>query len=145
MKKIITSLIILMILSSCMVPQSDYDKLKLENESLKSSNDRLDTLNLELRKKIEIIDDENERIEQKKSEISLHSEEEALRLIEDYYRFYYANKIYRNPQLRRIDDNKFRVSLEECINKEGFKENNMFWDSQLLTIEINNNNKYKVY
>ncbi len=153
MKKIITSLIILfLLLSSCIVPKSDNDKLKLDNENLKLeneklqlSNNQLDTLTQQLSKKLELIDIENERIKQKKLEISLHTENEALRSLEDYYKFYYANKVYRNPQLRRIDDNKFKVSLEECINKEGFKEVDNFWDSRVLTIEINNNGTYKVY
>lgn len=144
MRRIITGIIVLSLLSSC-IPRSDYDKLKLENEDLKSSNKRLENSVQQLTKELELIDIENEKIESKKRETSFHTEEEALKIIEDYYKFYYANKIYRNPQLRRIDNNKFRISLEECSNKADFKENDFFWNSRVLTIEIDNNGTYKVY
>jgi hypothetical protein len=127
-----------------MVPQSNYDELKSENEGLKSLNQKLETLNENLRNRLDVIDFKNREIEQAKLKISLHTEEEALRLIEDYYKFYNANKTFRNPQIRRIADNEFKVSLEECTNKEEFKENDFFWHSRVLTLEIKNDGSYVV-
>ncbi|MBG6112134.1 hypothetical protein IWX84_003030 [Flavobacterium sp. CG_9.10] len=143
-KKIIISLTVLFILSSCMVPQSDYNELKSENDVLKSLNKKLETLNEKLRSKLDLIEFKNREIEEAKLKISLRTEEEALRLIEDYYKFYNANMTYRNPQLRRNADNEFKVSLEECINKDTYKEGDFFWHSRVLTLEINNDGTYKV-
>jgi len=151
MRKIITVLAVLSLLSSCVVPQSKFDELKSENESIKSENEsiksenkKIQSINLQLNKKIDSLYDEKETIARKELETSLHSEKEALRLIEDYYTFYYANMVYRNPQLRRIGDNKFSVSLQECTNKEVFKGNDFFWHSRVLFLTINNDGTYKV-
>lgn len=145
MKKILISLILLFFLfSSCMVPQSEFDELKSENEGLKSLNKRLDDLNEKLQNKLDVIDFKNREIEREKLDISILSEEEALRLVEDYYKFYNANMTFRNPQFRRIADNKFKVSLEECTNKDEFKKDDFFWHSRVLSIEINNDGFYVV-
>ena len=143
MKKIIIILSILFLFSSCMVPKSEYDELESKNESLKSEKERLESINRRQNTIIDSLYDEKETIERKKLE-TIHSENKALKLIEDYYTFYNADKTYRQPQIRRIDNNKFSVSLQECTNKEAYRSDDFFWHSRVLTLVINNNGSYKI-
>lgn len=151
MKKIVIVITIPLLFSSCLVPKSEYDGLESKNEILVSDNERLkfdnERLKLFIQRQnriLDSLDNEKDLIARKKLETSLHSENEALRLIEDYYTFYDANMVYRNPQVRRIGDNKFSVSLQECTNKDGYKEDDFFWHSRVLTLTINNDGTYKV-
>lgn len=144
MKKIVIVITIPLLFSSCLVPKSEYDELESKNEIVVSDNERLKLVIQRQNRILDSLDNEKDLIARKKLETSLHSENEALRLIEDYYTFYYANMVYRNPQLRRIGDNKFSVSLQECTNKEAFKEDDFFWHSRVLTLTINNDGTYKV-
>ena len=125
-------------LTSC-VPKSEYDELKTDNEQLR---DELAELKPELD---ELRREQNER-EERERQISAHSEADALKLIKDYYEFYNANMIYRKPKVRRDISaaNKFIVSLEECVKKGGFSEDNFFWHSKVLTLTINIDGTYRV-
>lgn len=107
---------------SCGVPQSDYDDLKSENESLKR---QLNELNAP------------------KEEI-VHTETEALKHLKDYYEFYNNDFAYRRPKLRRINANTFVISLQTCINKKPFLNDDFHWNSQVLTMKINDDGTYKV-
>lgn len=119
------------ILTSC-VPKSDYDQLKAENERLR---EEVESLQSEKRER-----EEQERLESLKQ----HSEEEALRLIKDYYEFYNANMIYRKPKVRRVSSNVFKISLEECTKKGGFSDQDFFWHSRVINLTINSDGTYNV-
>ena len=134
MKKIFTALAISIILASCGIPQSDYDKLKSENEQLKSEISSMVIENTELK----------EELEEKKRIASNHSETEALKLLKDYYSFYNSDMTYRNPRVRRVNGNTFKISLEDCTKKADFKNNDFFWNSHVLTLVINEDGTYKV-
>lgn len=134
MKKIITALIFSSTLLCCGVPQSEYDKLKAENEQFKSEISNIEIENNELKAKLE----EKKRID------SNHSEIEALKLLKDYYNFYNSDMIYRNPRIRRVNGNTFNISLEDCTKKADFKNDDFFWHSQVLTLVINEDGTYKV-
>lgn len=134
MKKIITALTFSITLLSCGVPQSDYDKLKSENEQLKNEISNIEIENTELKAKLE----------EKKRIASNHSEAEALKLLKDYYSFYNSDMTYRNPRVRRVDGNTFKISLEDCTKKADFKNDDFFWHSQVLTLVINEDGTYKV-
>ncbi len=134
MKKIIIALTISVTLLSCVVPQSDYNKLKSENEQLKNEISNIEIENTELKS----------RLEEKKRIASNHSEAEALKFLKDYYSFYNSDMTYRNPRVRRVDGNTFKISLEDCTKKADFKKDDFFWHSQVLTLVINEDGTYKV-
>jgi len=128
-------------LTSC-VSKSDYEKLKQENQALtieaKQLNVRIDNLTIENN---ELLEYKNEQ-EEKKRIASLHTDEEALSLVKDYYEFYNADNIYRNPKVRRVSENVFRISLEECTKKGGFSDNSFFWRSTVIRLTIHENGEY---
>ena len=133
------------ILTSCGVPQADYDNLKAENKQLKK---RLLEKNTSA---IKIIAPQNEVITEKyeeKNTFSYHSEAEALKLIKDYYNFYNADHVYRNPRVRRVNGNTFKISLEECskyaLNIEMMTDEERY-QSNVYNLRINENGTYKVY
>lgn len=128
MTKVITILMFFGILTSCGVPQADYDKLTIENDSLKGI----------------IQEFENEKLEEEKRRASMHTEAEALKCLKDYYQFYNSNFAYRKPKIRRVNENTFQVSLETCINKQPFLSDNFHWSSEVLTLKINDDGTYKV-
>jgi len=73
-----------------------------------------------------------------------YSEEKALSCIEDYYLFYNADYTYRNPEVRRVSNNVFYISLQECTNKKEFTTNEFFWRSKVLILTIHSTTKYDV-
>jgi SMC interacting uncharacterized protein involved in chromosome segregation len=137
MRNLICSLTIFAILTSCGVPQKDFDKIKTENEQLKKEILKLEFENSELKTL-------NKKLEEKKLEASYHTETEALKLLKDYYEFYNADMIYRHPKVRRVNNNTFSISLEACVKKGDFQNNDFFWNSQVLTLMINPDGTYKI-
>jgi hypothetical protein len=137
MKKTFTILTIAGILTSCGVPQADYDKLKNENEQLKKEISEIEAEKSELK----VL---NEKLEEKKRIASNHSEAEALKLLKDYYDFYNSDMTYRNPRVRRVNGNTFKISLEDCTKKADFQNDDFFWHSQVLTLIINEDGTYKI-
>jgi len=90
----------------------------------------------------------NSQITKKKSNSKVisvqYSEEKALEFLEDYFSFYNAAEAYRNPNLRRISNNVFYISLQTCINEKEFMENDFFWHSKVLVLKIQSSTKYKI-
>lgn len=124
-------MLVFMEFMSC-VSKSAYDSLEMENQQLKQE---IETLQMAKRE------------QEKKERLTLlkqHTEEEALKLIKDYYNFYYANMIYRKPKVRRVSSSKFVVSLEECPKKGGFSEQDFYWNSRVLNLTINGDGTYDV-
>jgi outer membrane murein-binding lipoprotein Lpp len=139
-KFLILSAVVLTI-AGC-VPKSDYEKLKTENGELAA---KLKLLNMEL----SLIETENQnfkeeqrKVEEKKMIAARHTEEEALRLLKDYYDFYDGDNVYRNPRARRTSDNSFTISLEECTKK--FSHQEFFWKSRVRKLTIYENGKYDI-
>lgn len=128
MKRTFQSFILVTSLISC-VPKSDYDKLKNENNELKTEIQRHKL--------------EKQKEEQRLKEL-VHTEEEALRLVADYYEFYNSNMKYKNPKIRRTSNDSFQVSVQECLKKTGYCDNETFWNSKVLTLTINKDKSYKV-
>ena len=77
----------------------------------------------------------------KKSSVK-YSEEKALELVEDNYAFYDANNIYRYAKVRRVSNNVFYVSLEEC-DKTFADKGDVFWHAKVYVLTIGSNTKYK--
>lgn len=77
----------------------------------------------------------------KKSVSVKYSEEKALEFVNDNYYFYDANTVYRNPKLRRVSNNVFIVSVEECM-KSFQDDGDFFWRSVVYTLTIKSNTKY---
>lgn len=132
-----------LILSSC-VSESDYKKLEGEKEDierrLKETEQELSNLTYEYNLLIE----EKRQAEIERNRIPYISEEQALRYIKDNYAFYDKDIKYRNVQLRRIADNSFKVSLEECTKKGPFSSDDFFWSSIVRTLTVYNNGKYNL-
>jgi hypothetical protein len=152
--KLLSSVLITSILFSC-VSQSDYDKLKIEKEN---SEKKFKSENREKDKKIEKVkyelsllkEDLNQLMAEKRlSEIEKNrkpyvSELEAKKYLKDYYDFYESDNIYRNAKFRRVDDNVFKVSLEECTKKGGFSDNDFYWHSIVKTLNVKNDGTYSL-
>ena len=127
--------------SGC-VSKSDYEKVKNENDSLTIEIKQLKIdINI-VRSENQTFREEKQKLEEKKRQASYHSEEEALRLVKDYYEFYDADQTYRNPRVRRISNNSFRISLEECTKKGSFSDDNFFWRSTVVRLTISEDGKY---
>lgn len=73
-----------------------------------------------------------------------YSEQEAVSYVRDYYDFYNADYLARKIRIRRISNNKFNVSLEQCVNKEPFIDSDFHWNSVNYILTIENNGKYNM-
>ncbi|MEZ4694722.1 MAG: hypothetical protein R2837_12470 [Aliarcobacter sp.] len=74
-----------------------------------------------------------------------YSEQEAVSYVEDYYNFYKADNRARNIRVRRLENNKFNVYLEENTkNLISGKFNNDYWGSRYYVLTILNNGKYEM-
>ncbi|HEX8334817.1 MAG TPA: hypothetical protein VF622_19490 [Segetibacter sp.] len=71
-----------------------------------------------------------------------YSEEKASELVEDNYAFYDANNVYRNAKVRRVSNNVFYVSLEEC-SKDFAEKGDFFWHSKVYVLTIASNTRYR--
>ena len=139
MKKIFY-LIPFLTFASC-VSQSDYDKLKAEKEELEQKVTQIENELSSVEFKYNQLLEEKRQAEIERNRISYISEAKALQYIKDNYSFYEKDTRYRNVQLRRIADNSFRVSLEECTSKGGCNDD-FFWHSIVRTLTVHNNGKY---
>lgn len=117
------------ILTSC-VPKSDYDQLQKENSRLR---EEVESLRAEKSER-----EEKERLDN----LRQHSEDEALKLLKDYYEFYNANFVYRRPKIRRLSNNRFVISLEECIKE--FRDIEFHWHSKVVNLTINSDGTYNI-
>ncbi len=52
--------------------------------------------------------------------------------------------IYINPRLRRFNGNTIEISLEECTKKADFKNEDIFWNSIVLKLVINEDGTYNL-
>ena len=147
------------ILNSC-VSDSAYkklekEKMELENQ-LKNNNQKIieltqkyDTLSnkLKLEEEKKAVAKQNPKpnntsIETINNNYPYITEEQAMQYINDNYSFYESDVLFRNVRLRRLSNNSFRVSLEECTKKGKFSNDDFFWRSVVRTLIVKNNNKY---
>lgn len=127
MKRIFFLLIPFLALASC-VPQSKYDQLKSEKE--------------ELEQQVNQLVEEKRQAEIERNKKPYISETKAMLYIKDNYSFYQKDTKYRNVQLRRIADNSFKVSIEECTSKGDFSNDDFFWHSRVRTLTVHSDGKY---
>ena len=152
MKKILM-IIVIPFFFGC-VNKSDFENVENENKELKTELENL-------RKKVnELENNSNTKPNRVQSNINStpnknsksinesfdnskhYDESEALNLVQDYYDFYNADFAYKNARVRRMSNNKFRISLKECINKEPFLSDDFHWSSINYILTINSNGKY---
>lgn len=119
---------------SC-VSKTDYDELKTELEQTEKDLSYF-------KKEYNILLEEKQRIEDEKNRKPFITEEKALSCIKDNYDFYENDTKYRKVKLRRIEDNVFEVSLEECTKKGPFSSDNYFWNSTVRKLTVHSNGKY---
>ena len=142
----------LLTLNAC-VSKSDYDKLEKEKSELETllekTTQELSDVNykydqiLEEKKQAELeIIRKKRQAEIERNRVPYISDSKAKQYIKDNYAFYEKDTKYRNLQLRRIANNSFKVSLEECTAKGDFSNDDFFWHSRVRTLTIHNNGKY---
>ena len=126
--KIFLIVLILSILNSC-VSKSDYEDIKSENKILKEELQRVKEELSNIRIEYELLIKEKREAEAERNKKPFITEAKALKYIKDNYDFYEKEMRYRNIKLRRVDDNEFRVSVEECNRR--FSDDDFFWNSRV--------------
>jgi len=144
MKRKIIALSIPLIILACGVPQDDYNKLKREKEELEGKLQDVESEISNLKQQNDDLLEEKRQIEIEKNRTPFVTESQALNYIKDYYDFYDSDVDYRNVRLRRLEDNVFTVSLEECTKKGNFSNNDFFWTSRIKRLTVNNDGTYKL-
>lgn len=81
---------------------------------------------------------------QKKHVPVKYDEGNALVCLYDYYEFYHADYTFRNEKIRRVSNNVFYISLQECLDKKEFKESDFFWSSKVFVLTIHSSKKYTI-
>lgn len=136
------------------VSQADYDKLKEENLIHKNKVEELEFNLINVKNALEQLLEEKRLAEvERKKKISnakiernkkkYRTESEALSTLKDYYEFYNANWVYRNPKVRRVDNNTFKISLQECAGY-CIRDDEFVWRSKVMTLEIKNDGTYNI-
>lgn len=123
------------------VSQSDFEKLKFENECLKKKIMELEADKNFLNEKYNALVVEKKIIELQAGENKFCSELQALEYLEDYYNFFRKNYVYRDPVVKRSTDNSFIISLEES-DKANAEQNKEQWIPVVWSLKINANGTY---
>lgn len=139
--KILSLLIFILTLNGC-VSKSDYEKLEREKAQLEDTLNEIKQELTEVQYNYEQLLEEKRLAEIERNRKPYISEAQALNYIKDNYDFYEKDMRYRNVVLRRVDDNSFRVSLEECTKKGPFSNDDFFWNARVRTLTVHNNGKY---
>ncbi|EZH73657.1 hypothetical protein ATO12_17120 [Aquimarina atlantica] len=75
-----------------------------------------------------------------------YDEQTALKYIQDWYNFYNAGYIYKNPKIRRNGQNSFMVSLQETNKSGNGRDLNgkpiYTWFDRVYTLTIKENGNY---
>ena len=124
------------------VSQSEYDKLQEENKKLKEKNSIQFARIALLTSELDELEREKEKAQIEKNRIKWYSDDQALNYVKDYYEFYNTDNKFRNVKIRRVTDNEFRVSLEECTKKASFSNDDFFWNARVYRLTIDNKGKY---
>lgn len=138
---ILPLLIIFLSLNGC-VSKSDYENLEREKSQLESTLKEVKQELSDVQYNLDQLLEEKRQAEIERNKTPYISEAQALNYVKDNYDFYEKDMRYRNVVLRRIADNSFRVSLEECTKKGSFSNNDFFWNSRVRTLIVHNNEKY---
>jgi hypothetical protein len=141
MRKTYFYILIPFLLFSC-VSQTKYDELLEENKQLKEENGIQSTRIMMFEVKVEELEEEKRNVQIEKTKIKWYSDEQALGYVKDYYEFYNSDNRFRNVKIRRVTDNQFRVSLEECTKKAEFSNDDFFWNARVYRLTIDNKGNY---
>lgn len=88
---------------------------------------------------------ETSKIEDKKHNSNLNSEEkEVIDFLQEHYDFYDRDHIFRKPLVKKIDTYNYEVSIEECTNKDPFKNDDNFWNAKIVKISRDENGKLQM-
>lgn len=131
--------------------KSDYNELQDEctkiQQILTNENNQLKSQLIETQKEMkDIYEEYNSLAEEKRKDelveqsIPYISDDESLKYIEDHFKFYQA--AYKDLQLRRIEDNSFKISLKTCRNAPCLFDSH--WRLEILTLTIYKDGKYKL-
>ncbi|WP_438423019.1 hypothetical protein [Aquimarina macrocephali] len=160
MIKKVTSIISSFLLFGC-VSKSEYEQLEAREEYARETAKEYihlyDSLIYVVIPKLEEkIKQQNKPRKKAKTKSKFYTEQQALNFVKDWYGFYNAEWIYRNPRIRRSANNVFVVSLEEATKSTGrrvtkinqdltttkTKEMIYTWYSNVYELTIANNGKY---
>ncbi|PKV49588.1 hypothetical protein ATE84_1619 [Aquimarina sp. MAR_2010_214] len=160
MRKLILIILLYVLFVSC-VSQSKYEKLEAREEYARETAKEYihlyDSLIYVVIPKLEEkIKQQNKSRRRTKTKSKFYTEQQALNFVKDWYGFYNAEWIYRNPRIRRSANNVFVVSLEEATKSTGRRtikinkdltttetgEMIYTWYSNVYELTIANNGKY---
>jgi predicted RNase H-like nuclease (RuvC/YqgF family) len=141
MRRINALLIFCLLLFSSCISRSEFDKLRIENECLKKRVMELESEISSLNDKYNAAIIEKRIIDSQKKERKIFTEMQALQCLEDYYNFYRRDYSYRDPMVKRSQDNSFLISLEESekMNSDRGKEQ---WTPVVWTLTMNDDGTY---
>lgn len=122
--------------------EADYQDLQIEKHNLESDLANLQDDYYEVKTDYDNMVQVKRREEIERSRIKYVSESEALSYIRDFYSFYESDTKFRNINLRRTDQNSFKVSLEEVTSKGSFSNNDFFWSAAVYNLVVNNDDTY---
>ncbi len=71
-------------------------------------------------------------------------DKEIISFLKEYYKFYNRDHIFRNPIVKKTDDYNYDVSIEECISKDNFKNDEFFWHAKVIQISRQENGDLKI-
>ncbi|KAF9659602.1 hypothetical protein ABHQ57_03945 [Tenacibaculum sp. ZH5_bin.1] len=138
-----SAVIFLFILLSSCVPKEKYEKLKEEKIALEKTRDSLSFwLRISEKQNRQYIK-ELSNIKKKKKIIkrtTKYSNNDALKLLNDYYKFYRRDYTFKEPEVRRKSNNEFVISLKEVDSE--FKNVEQFYSSRVCLLTINNDGTY---
>jgi len=66
-------------------------------------------------------------------------DKEVISFLKEYYKFYNRDHIFRNPIVKKTDVYNYDVSVEECISKDNFKNDEFFWHAKVIQISRQEN------
>ncbi|CAA0236434.1 hypothetical protein ABHQ57_06845 [Tenacibaculum sp. ZH5_bin.1] len=138
-----TIILLFILLSSC-VPKEKYEKLKEEKIALEKTRDSLSFwLRISEKQNRRYIKELSNIKKKKKKTIkkaTKYSNDDALKHLNDYYKFYRRDYTFKEPKVRRKSNNEFVISLKEVDNE--FKNVEQFYSSRVCLLTINNDGTY---
>lgn len=68
-------------------------------------------------------------------------QETILNLVEEHYEFYRRDYVYREPLVKKVNDFRYHISVEECQNNEIALKYNL-WHSHVMVLLIHMDGSY---
>lgn len=136
----------------------DYNKITdsiskihaYEEQKILKKYDSINRINDIYAKTIDSLKLVKNNLSNKKTEISTNTytinsnqeEKNVISFLEEHYKFYDRDHIFRNPIVKKIDDYNFDVSIEECNRK--FKDSDFHYSAKIIHIATQEDGSLKI-